>query len=221
MSLLNHYRLFIDDHFPEDAINPSGALVMGLGNSTNRAVTSTTGAKFVSIYTENSYAGDAGYNTYLRHYISGVAGDGITLRSFATVNNVAAANARGAHISLNFADSGTVSGLGVALECTLHIPNTGTQAGTLAPLKVAINSDGSTSDTAGATSVSYIRVDNQGDTTGGADVDDDVCLFDINGHTIGSGNLIEASTTEANYSHSIRIRINGTLYYLMAAATKG
>ena len=221
MTLLNHYRLFIDDQFPEDAINPSGALVMGLGNSTVRALTAQSGAKFVSIYTENSYAGDAGYNTYLRHYISGAAGDGIALRSYATVSDVTAANARGAHISLDFGTSGKVTGLGVALECTLHIPNSATQSGTIAALKVAINSDGSTSNTSGATSVSYIRVDNQGDGTGAGHVDDDACLFDINGHTISSGNMIEASVTEANYSHSIRIRIGGTLYYLMAAAQKG
>jgi len=157
---------------------------------------------------------------YVRQYLSTAAIDGDAARFYGTVNNVAAGTARGAHISLSFGTSGTVTGLGVALECTLHIPNSATQAGTLAALKVAINSDGSTSDPAGS-SLSYIQVANQGDATGGADVDDDANLFEISGHTIGSGNMIEASTTEANYSHSLRIKINSTLYYLMLASTVG
>lgn len=222
MSVLQTYRLFIDGHFPEPSIGPSGALVMGIGNSSAPALSSASGGKFFSLYTKNSNAGDAGYNMYLRHYISGVAGDGIALRAFGTVSDVAAANARGAHISLSFGTSGTVSGLGVALECTLHIPNSATQAGSIAPLKVAINSDGATSDTAGATNVSYIRFDNQGNATGGADVDDDAYLFSIFGHTEGAGNMIVASTTEANYAHAAKCYIDGIgAVWLMFASASG
>lgn len=220
MTALQTYRLFIDGQFPESAISQSGALVMGIGNSTVRASSNVSGAKFLSFYTENSNTSDAGYGAYFRHYITGIAGSGDALRAFGTVQNVAAGTVRGAHVSLSFGSTGTVSGLGVALECTLHIANQATQAGTLAALKVAIHSDGSTSDPSGS-ALSYIRVDNQGDATGGADVDDDANLFDIQGHTIGAGNMVEASTTEANYSHSVRIKIGSTLYYLMLASAAG
>jgi hypothetical protein len=60
-----------------------------------------------------------------------------------------------------------------------------------------------------------------GDTTGAAAADAKAALFSLEGVTINTGNIVEASTTEANYSHSIRIKINGTAYYLMAAAVKG
>lgn len=160
------------------------------------------------------------YGVYFRSYIRTASISADNFRAFATVLDVTAATVRGAHISLNFNSSGKITGLGVALECTLHIPNTGTQSGTLAPLKVAIHSDGSTSDPAGS-ALSYIRVDNQGDATGGADVDDDANLFDIQGHTIATGNMVAASTTEANYSHSIRIKVGGTTLYLMCASAEG
>lgn len=212
------YRVFIADHRVEPRFNPSGALVMGLGTSTLRAQSTASSAKFISFYFEQFASG--GYGMYVRQYLSTAGIDGDAFRAFGTVNNVAAGTARGAHISLSFGSTGTVTGLGVALECTLHIANQATQAGTLAPIKLAIHSDGSTSDTAGA-AVSYIRVDNQGDTTGGADVDDDANLFDIQGHTIDTGNMVEASTTEANYSHSIRIKVGSTPLYLMCASAAG
>ena len=212
------YRIFISGENGEPSMGPSGALLMGAGNSTSRLVTSAASAKFISFYFEQY--GTGGYGMYVRQYLStaGISGD--AARFYGTVNNVAAGTARGAHISLSFGTSGTVTGLGVALECTLHIPNSATQAGTLAALKVAINSDGSTSDPAGS-ALSYIRVDNQGDATGGADVDDDAALFDISGHTIATGNMVAASATEANYSHSVRVRINGTSYYMMLASAEG
>lgn len=214
------YRLFIQGVNIEPAINPSGALMMGAGTSTSRVKTDVSGAKFVSVYSENSNTSDAGYGFYWRHYVSGAGASGDALRAYGTVQNVAAGTVRGAHISLSFASTGTVTGLGVALECTLHIANQATQAGTLAPLKLAIHSDGSTSDPAGS-ALSYIRVDNQGDSTGGADVDDDAFLFDIQGHTIATGNMVAASTTEANYSHSIKIRVASTTLYLMCASAEG
>lgn len=197
----------------------SSALLLGLGNSTTRAKTGTASAKFLSFYTESN--ADGVYGVYFRHYLStaGISND--CLRAFGTVNNVAAGTARGAHVSLSFGDTGTVTGLGAALEATLHIPNQATQAGTLYAVKAAINSDGATSDTAGATTVAYFAAVNQGNATGGADVDDDAVLFDIDGHTIGSGNMVEASTTEANYSHSVRVKIAGSLYYMMLASAAG
>lgn len=163
---------------------------------------------------------DSTYGAYFRSYIRTAAISADAFRAFGTVLNVAADTVRGAHISLSFGDTGTVSGLGVALECTLHIANQATQAGTMAPLKLAIHSDGATSDPAGS-ALSYIRVDNQGDATGGADVDDDAFLFDIQGHTIATGNMVAASTTEANYSHSIKARVGATTVYIMCASAEG
>jgi hypothetical protein len=83
-----------------------------------------------------------------------------------------------------------------------------------------ICSDAATSDPTGNL-LSFFRAVNGGDATGGADVDDDVALFDISGVTIATGNMVAASATEANYSHSVRVRINGTNYYMMLASAEG
>lgn len=218
--MTQQYRLFIADQFPEPTINPSSALVMGIGTSSGRAQANAASRNFLSFYFENFATSGDNRGMYLRLYHSGAGAGGEAARLFTTVNNVAAGTAHGAHISLNFGTSGTVTGLGVAMRATLHIANQATQAGTLAAIQAEIYSDGSTSDPAGS-SLSFIRVVNGGDATGGADVDDDVALFDISGVTIATGNLVAASTTEANYSHSVRVRINGTNYYMMLASAEG
>lgn len=218
--MTQQYRLFIADQTPEPSINPSNALVMGIGTSSGRAQANAASRNFLSFYFENFATSGDNRGMYLRQYLSGAGSGGEAARIFSTINNVAVGTAHGAHVSLSFADTGTVTGLGVAMRATLHIANQATQNGTLAPIQGEIWSDGSTSDPAGST-LSFIRLVNGGDATGGADVDDDVALFDLSGVTIASGNLVEASTTEANYSHSVKVRINGTLYYMMLASTAG
>ncbi len=190
--------------------------VIKMGDSTTRMVNDTANYRFLNYNFDNGATSGDSRGMYLRQFITGAGGGGEAARIFSTVEDVAGATVRGAHISLNFADTGTVTGLGVALECTLHIANQATQAGTLAPIKLAINSDGSTSDPA-SSQLSYIRIDNQGDATGGADVDDDVFLFDIQGHTIGTANLVEVAADETGYAHNIRIRVGATEMYLMCA----
>lgn len=160
---------------------------------------------------------DGGYGFYTRSYVRTAAISADAGRIYGTVHNVAAATARGLHASLSFSDTGTVTGLGAAIEATLHIPNQAAQSGTLYAVKAAINSDGSTSDTAGATTVAYIGAVNQGDATGGADVDDDAVLVHIDGHTIANGNLVEAVGTAyalSEFTHSLRIKFGSTLYYI-------
>lgn len=203
-----------------EGANPN-AFLMGHGTSSSR-VTATTAGNFLSFYTESSATSGDTRGMYLRTYFSGAAGGGEAARIFGTVQNVAAGTARGAHISLSFGDTGTVTGLGAAVEATLHLPNTTPLAGTMTAVNAAINADGATTDPAGATSLSFIRAVLQGNATGMADVDDDAVLIDLSGMTIGSGNLVEASTTEANYAHSIRIRLpDGSLGYLMVASAAG
>ena len=155
---------------------------------------------------------DGGYGRYNRAYVKTAAISADALRAFATVEDVAAATVRGAHISLSMGASGTVTGLGCALEATLHIPTTAGQTGTLYAVKAAINSDGAASDPAGATTLAYFAAVNQGDATGGADVDTDAVLIDIDGHTVGNGNLIEAVGTAyalAEFTHSVRVKVAG------------
>lgn len=198
------------------------AEILGVGSSSNRVKSADANVKFFEFRVESSATSGDNRAIYNRLYITGAGNGGESLRSFTTVEDVAASTAHGAHISLNFGDSGTVTGQGIASRNTLHIPNIAlTSNVTMSAVQAEIYSDGATSDPGGSTILSYFRAVNAGNATGGADVDDDAVLFDIQGHTIGTGNMVAESTTEANYSHSIKVRIDSTEYYLMLASAEG
>jgi hypothetical protein len=195
------------------------------GTSAAPVSSSTTAGKFVSWYFTSAATSGSIEGFYVRTYLSG-AGTGTVqaLRAFTSVNNVAASNARGAHISLNFQATGRVTGLGTALECTLHIPNQAwsASAGTLSAIKAAINSDGASSDPVNSR-LSVFNVVSQGDATGAADVDTDCSLFDIQGFAAASGitNMI-SSTSLAELPASgigIRIKVNDVIYYIPAVVS--
>lgn len=212
--------LFGDKVLAQQGADPNVAL-FGLGNSTTRVQQNTASAKFASFYTETTAADTYGF--YWRHYLSTTAGiSGDAMRAFCTVNNIAAGTARGLHASLSFGTSGTVTGLGCAIEATLHIPNDASQAGTLYGVKSAINSDGATSDPAGATTLAYFAAVNQGDTTGDDDVDTDAVLVDVQGHATGTGTLFQTTTTAytlGEITNSLKIKVGGTIYHLLASTT--
>ena len=199
--------------------NRNGSIaVLSAGGGSSSTPLSLASGNFSQLYaTTPATSGDVRAQ-YTRLYFTGAGGSGEALRAFATVDDVAANTVRGAHVSLSFDATGSVTGLGAALESTLHINNSGGATGTLYAIKAAINSDGAASDPVGATSLAYFAAVNQGDATGGADVDDDAVLIDIVGHTIGSGNMVHANAALAA-THLIKIRISGTIYYLLATDT--
>jgi len=211
--MTQQYRLFISDQFPEPSINPSNALVMGIGTSTGRAQANAASRNFLSFYFENFATRGDNRGMYLRLYHSGAGAGGEAARIYTTVNNVAAGTAHGAHISLGFANTGTVTGLGVAGRNTLHIPNDGSQTGTLAALQAEIYSDGSDSDPAGATEVSFIRVLNDGHADGIADVNTDAFFFSAQGFTEGAGNILR-EVAPTTLGASLRVKVGSTTYYL-------
>lgn len=198
----------------------SAGLILGAGTAADPATTATADTKFIEWRLQNTATSGDNRGIYLRFYLAGAGGGGESLRAFTTISDVAAGTAHGAHVSLNFASTGSVTGLGVAARATLHIPDDASWApGTVAALQAEIWSDGDDSDTDGATSVSFLRVVNGGNANGIADVDDDASLISLSGFTIGAGNMIVADTDETKFSHKIRIDLDGTPYYLMATAT--
>jgi len=190
-----------------------GAVIMGTGTSTTRLKVATA-EKFKSFYQESTVTSGESVALYDRLYVSGAGGEGIGARIFTTVNDVAATNARGAHISLSYGTSGTVTGLGAAIEATLHVPSTAGMAGTNYAIKAAINSDAATSDPAGATSIAFFGVVNQGDATGAADVDDDAVLFDLSGFTSGAAKMWYDNTSNAA-DEFIKVRTPSGIRYLV------
>jgi len=207
------------NHSGANGLTSSSPMVLA-GTSSVPITTSAANIKFLQYYLETTATSGDNRAMYLRLYLSGAGAGGEAARIFTTINDVACGTAHGAHISLNFADSGELSGLGVASRNTLHIPDdAGWTGGNLSPLMAEIYSDGAASDPDGVTNLSYIQISNSGNANGIADVDDDVNLLSIQGHTVASGNMIVADTDETKFSHKARILVGSTPYYIMLTAS--
>lgn len=198
------------------ATNTDGGVIK-CGTSAAPVTEDTANMKFMAFYFDNGATSGDNRGMYLRQYLTGAGGGGEAARIFTTCEDVACGTAHGAHISLNFGDTGSVTGLGVAMRGTLHVPDDASWApGTVSSLQAEIYSDGSDSDTDGATEVSFIRVVNAGHADGIADVDDDAFLLSIQGGSIASGNMVQTENDETKFSHKIRCKVGTTTLYLMA-----
>lgn len=204
--------------------DPDDEAIVRVGDSTTRFASAVVGFRFQDYNYESSAATGDNRGMYLRLFFTGAgAGGGEACRIFTTIEDVRLGTAHGAHISLNFGDTGSLSGQGVAVRATLHIPNQAFTAlpGTYAALQAEIWSDGDDSDPVGMTELSFIRVVNGGNANGIADVDDDGYLLTFSGGSTGAGNIVVASTTETNYSLSARCKLNGVDAFLMFASAAG
>ena len=207
----NSVRLFIKGHLPEPAINPSGALVMGLGTSTAQPTSDTADKNWLSFYLKSSATSGTSRGMYLRLYLSSGAG-GEALRAFTTVSNAAPADTvNGAHISLNFGSSaGNVTGEGNAVRATFHLGNR-TMTGSNASIQAEIYSDGSSSDP--GTNMAFLRMVNAGNATGMAAVDTSGFFFCVDGLTANTGKMLRASAP-STLAASLRVKVGTTTYYL-------
>ena len=189
-----------------------------MGTSAAPITEDTANMKFLAFYFDNGATSGDNRGMYLRLYLTGVGSGGEAARIFTTVNDVAGGTAHGAHISLNWGDTGSITGLGVAMRATLHLANqayTGL-GGTYAAIMGEIWSDGATTDPTGITQLAILNLSITGNATGIADVDDDAYMLVLAGGTIGSGNMVQAEVDESKFSHKIKCYVNGTLMYLMA-----
>ena len=211
---------------------PSGqtptALVLNIGCGSSYPELSAVSGSLMDIRGEFSHTSGDARCIYSRLYLTGSVG-GESARLYTTVN----ANldtARGAHISLDFkaeAGGSECSGLGVAATFTLHIPDIASWAptGTYAAIQAQLWGDGDLSDPAGMTSLAFFNVDLAGGDTAAtacADIDDDAVLFDFTGEfttTKNDGNMLMIEGDEPtwdNVTAYIKIKIKGTVYYLLA-----
>jgi len=151
---------------------------------------------------------------------------GESLRSYTEAVGFTCGTLHGAHISLGFGESttgGAITGLGVAVRATLGLPSVAMAAGgTYAAVMAEIYSFGAAADPAAVTRISFIRVVNGGDGTGIGKVDDKAYLLDLNGFSVGAGNVFVASATEANYAYAARCYLDGVGdVWLMFASASG
>jgi hypothetical protein len=202
------------------AANTDGGIIKGGTAGAGAIVQDVADTKFVSFYFDDGATSGEARGIYNCLYVTGAGGSGTALRSLCDVTDVVAVDARGAHISLSFGSTGTVTGSGQALTLTLHIANQGTQSGSLSALTTEIYSEGTASDPNGAVLACW-RASANGNGTGKADVETDCALFWVDsGFTEGDGNMVAAKTAGAmpNCTKSIRIRVPSGVAYLYAGA---
>lgn len=191
----------------------SEALLHGGGTETYPLVTSTADKKFISYYLKSTATSGDNRAMYLRFYLAGTGISGDCLRAYASVADVAAANAFGAHLSLGFETAGRITGLGAAMRGTLHIPDrTMAAGGTYAAVQAEIYSDGASSSPAPVTELSFLRLCNDGNAAGIATVDDKAYLFSLIGGANATGNVF--------YGNTLRCNVQGTAKYLVLSTAE-
>lgn len=184
----------------------TAALLHGAGTSTTPLSNGTTAGKnFMGYWVRsNATTGDT-RGIYVRLYI-GAAGSGEAARFYTTIDGANAGTGgtvNGAHVSLNVTGSGTISGQGNALRCTLDVAQDLTPGGTLAVVTIDSNL---ASGVTMPTNKSFIRFADLGATKLGN-------LFEI--PNAADGTMFAAHTTQT-MSHSIKIiSADGTAYYIM------
>ena len=184
-----------------------------VGSSTVPVSITSAGVLNGSYATTSATSGDTRLN-YNKLTFTGAGGSGETIRAFSVVSVAGAAvggTINGAHISMEVDGTGSISGAGNAVRATLGGTNL-TQAGTLAVIQADTNYTGSV--TTPATS-SFIRFTDSGTGTGKINN-----LFNID---TGPAATLVASAGGAvpTSPKTIKIRIDGTTYYLLAATAWG
>ena len=196
--------------------NPAtGVSSIVIGDSTTHWSSSTADTKVISIYADIAATSGDNRGIYNRLYLTSTGG-GESLRSYTEISGTVG-TAHGAHLSLGMGEStdgGAVTGLGVAVRCTLGLPNVALAAGgTYSALMAEIYSFGASSDAGAVTELSFLRVVNGGATDGKATVDDDAFFAVLDGFADGAAHLwyVHAPTTLVE---AVRVKTPGGTRYI-------
>ncbi len=190
----------------------STCLYMGAGTSSAYLSTSTADSKFIELRLKNTATSGDNRGIYLRLQLAGAGSGGESLRAFTNCQDVACGTAHGAHISLSFGTSGSITGLGCGSRSTLHVPNAALSAGTYCGAMVEIWHDGASSDISGTTEHSILRLVNSGNATGQATVSNVLSI-------VGASATMVAEGTVGGTDKAIRILIDGVVHYLAAGTS--
>lgn len=201
----------------------NSAILLGGGTGTEgtRCTTALANKNFLEFRCETTTT-TAGSDTralYLRLYINGISsGGGEAARIFTTVEK-AIGTAHGAHTSLSFGASGACSGQAIASRNTLHL-KTGTATGTVAALQGEIWLDAADSAPP-ANSHGILRLILGGNTTNIAAVKNLLLVEGVKATAASSGvtDMVTTGCADSTSDTEIRVRINGTDYWLLATAS--
>ena len=175
------------------------------GTATDPIVVTTSGNINSSYATTSATSGDTRLAYDKLTFTA--AGSGETIRAFSVVTTTTAAvggTINGAHISLEVDGSGKISGAGNAIRATLGGTQTA-QTGTLAVIQADTNF---ASGVILPASASFIRVTDSGAGTGKI-----TNLFNL-------PSALVPTKTAAAVSHTIKIMVGTTPYYLMVSDTQ-
>lgn len=199
-------------------------LILGGGISTDPVSTAVASQKMASFYTKSTGSGDS-EGLYWRHYIALAGAGGNAMRAYATVQAVAAANARGIHGSLSFSAYATsyVTGEGRAIKATLHIPSGGAMPanGTYSALQGEIYLDGTTSDPSAVEEMAILDL-----TVSGGDAAAQYKVKNFLSAHVPTGeeadarmhvSTITAATLNAACTEALRCKINGNVRWIPLA----
>jgi len=190
------------------AASASG-LLMGVGTSLAPATTAVADSKFVEIRTESTATSGDSRGLYLRHAINGAGGGGEVIRAFTKVE-AAASTARGAHISIDVATTGTVSGFGAAVDAQVYIGNASITSN-LNCVNTEIYADGASTAIA-ARSASLLRFVVGGNATGVTDILGKASFFRFE-NAAASGGFVDTDITALTGKAGLRVTDNtGALY---------
>jgi len=185
-------------------------LYIGGGTAAAPVTTATADTKFIEFRFENTATSGDNRGIYNRLYLSGAGGGGESLRSFTTVNDVACGTAHGAHLSLNFASSGSVTGLGCGSRSTLHGVDASV-GGTVCGAQSELYADGSSTDYGGGTCTIH-RFVNDGNATGKATLDNVLSFVGMNSTCWPSG-------TVGGTAKGLRVLVDGVVHYISMGTT--
>ena len=183
-----------------------------VGGSSASPTSYTAGTPLISIYATSSNTTSTNAEPfYVKSVMTGAGGYGGRARFHAYTNVALGTNFMALKAYTEFGSSGSVSGLAAGFCAEILLPNASV-GGSYYALELEYVAGGTSTNPA---SRGWIYMNNTGD--GDGDFDDNGVLFDINGLTVGSTHLYDTSASTATGDATLKIKVNGTVKYLLIA----
>jgi hypothetical protein len=182
-----------------------------LGTSAS-PVSYTAGSPVFELYATSSNATSTNAEPfYVKSVMTGANGYGGRSRFHAYTNVALTTNFMALKAYTEFGSSGSVTGLAAGFCAEILMPNASV-GGSYYALELEYVAGGTSTNPA---SCGWIYMNNTGDSNG--DFDDNGVLFDINGLTADSGHLYDTTASDSGGDATLKIKVNGTVKYLLIA----
>lgn len=179
---------------------------ISIGDASNYVNLDQVNAKGISAYFQSANTSGEDYASYVKIQALGAGVEAIGSRARSVIR-AAAANAHGAHNSLEMSTTGSVTGLGTATRANIIVPDVAVANGTYYAMMAEIYTGGNTAALpAGSNACLCLNV------VAGTAMDLVANAIAVNG-TSGDGKMIHAAAPDT-LEGSIRVLINGVQKYI-------